>query len=56
MWCELNAWKSIHIENLIPDYEISDSIIYGKEREKKDEYINEVYPNGYHWYERSIHE
>ena len=50
MQCKLNEWRSIHKEKLISDYEISHSRISGKD--KKDEYINEVYPNGSHWYER----
>ena len=53
--CELNACISRHISNLISDYYISHSRRSCQER-KKGEYINEVYPNGYHKYERTSHE
>ena len=49
MHCELNAWRSRHIAKLR-----SNSRISGQER-KKDDYINKVYPIGYHRYEIVSH-
>ena len=46
---EINTYRRVEISLL--------NIIFNKicPREKKGWYINEVYPNGYHQYEREIH-
>ena len=54
MQCELSPWISKHIAKLISDYKRFHSMRSGKDR-KKNEYINEVYPNGYHQYEIEIY-
>ena len=43
--CEINKLISRHIEKLRSDSEISHSRISGQGGEKKDEYINKIYPN-----------
>ena len=56
MQCKLNAWRSINIEKLKSVFKnITFKTIRSREREKYD-YINRVYPNDSHQYERGIHE